>query len=320
MSKKKQRADSDSPWKQILEAYFPQAIKFFFPNTAATIDWEVPYEFLDKEFQAISRFAKQGKRYADKLVKVRLLSGKDTWLLIHIEIQAQKEDEFELRMFTYNFRILDRYKVSAISLAILCDSDKDWNPSTFTFIHNDTVQYFKFGTAKLLKYQRRWKQLEASDNIFTNVVMAHLKTQETLKKPGKRKEWKFALIRRLYEQGLDEQDIRNLYIFIDWVMILPKELENEFWEEFKQFEQERSMPYMTTGERIGYERGKEEGLVEGELSLVLRQLQRRLGQLSPNVRAQIESLTLAQLEALGEALLDFTGADDLSQWLQQNQS
>lgn len=320
MSKKKKRADYDSPWKEILEAYFQQALEFFFPNTAADIDWQAPIEFLDKEFQAISRSAKQGKRYADKLVKVRTLSGQEKLLLIHVEVQGQKEDEFPLRMFTYNFRTLDRYKIQAVSLAILCDSDKNWNPNTYAFTHNDTIQYFKFGTAKLLKYQRRWKQLEASDNVFATVVMAHLKTQQTQNDPKQRKYWKFSLIRRLYDKGLDEQDIRNLYRFIDWVMILPKGLENEFWEDFKQFEQERNMPYMTTGERIGFDRGKQEGLVEGELSMVLRQLQRRLGQLSPTVREQIESLALAQIEALGEALLDFTGADDLSRWLRQNQS
>jgi hypothetical protein len=44
------RSDLDSPWKDILKAYFPQAIAFFFPKTAALIDWERPYEFLDKEF------------------------------------------------------------------------------------------------------------------------------------------------------------------------------------------------------------------------------------------------------------------------------
>lgn len=60
--------------------------------------------------------------------------------------------------------------------------------------------------------------------------MAHLKTQQTTKKLGERKTWKFSLIRRLYEQGMQEKDIRNLYRFIDWVMILPKTLEAEFWQ------------------------------------------------------------------------------------------
>lgn len=58
------RNDFDSPWKEIIEAYFPQAMHFFFPETSALIDWERPYEFIDKEFQQIAREAEQGKRYA----------------------------------------------------------------------------------------------------------------------------------------------------------------------------------------------------------------------------------------------------------------
>ncbi len=63
-----ERVDNDSPWKEILEAYFPQAMQFFFPPTAALINWERPHEFLDKEFQQIARDAEQGRRYADKLL------------------------------------------------------------------------------------------------------------------------------------------------------------------------------------------------------------------------------------------------------------
>ena len=157
--------------------------------------------------------------------------------------------------------------------------------------------------------------LEASDNPFATVVMAHLKTQQTNKKPGERKTWKFSLIRRLYEQGMQEQDIRNLYRFIDWVMILPKALEAEFWQDFKEFEQERTMSYITTGERIGYERGEQEGRQQGELNLVLRQLQRRVGELPQEVIGEIQSLSLERLESLGEALLYFTTMDDLLNWL-----
>jgi hypothetical protein len=164
--------------------------------------------------------------------------------------------------------------------------------------------------------QNRWTELEASDNPFATVVMAHLKTQQTSKKLGERKTWKFSLIRRLYELGLQEKDIRNLYRFIDWVMILPKALEAEFWQEFKQFEQERTMSYITTGERIGYERGKQE---QGQ-TLILRQLQRRVGELPQEVQRHIQTLSLEQLEALGEALLDFTAIEDLLNWLSANQT
>lgn len=324
MTEERERADNDSPWKEILEAYFPQAMQFFFPQTAALIDWERPHEFLDKEFQQIAREAEQGRRYADKLVKVWQIQGEELWLLIHVEIQAKYEDTFAERMFSYNLRIFDKFAKPAISLAILCDADLNWRPNQYSYNYPDCSLDFRFGTVKLLDYQNRWTELEASDNPFATVVMAHLKTQQTSKQLGERKAWKFSLIRRLYEQGLGERDIRNLYRFIDWVMILPKALEAEFWQEFKLFEQERTMSYITTGERIGYERGKEEGKEEGKqeqaYALVLRQLQRRVGDLPAEVRDRVQGLSLEKLEALGEALLDFTALGDLLDWLQANQT
>ena len=53
--------------------------------------------------------------------------------------------------------------------------------------------------------------------------------------------------------------------------------------------------------------------------LVLRQLARRVGQISPEARSLIQQLPLAQLEELGEALLDFDSAQDLTDWLQAHQ-
>jgi len=322
MAKKQERADYDSPWKEILEAYFPQAIQFFFPQTAALIDWNRPHEFLDKEFQKIDREAEQGRRYADKLVKAWGVQGKEIWLLIHVEVQAEAEDIFPERMFSYNLRIFDRYRKPAISLAILCDSSRDWRPSQYGFDYPDTEIFFRFGAVKLLDYQERWAELEASNNPFATVVMAHLKTQQTNQKARERKNWKFSLIRRLYELGWQKKDIRNLYRFIDWIMILPAELEVEFWQELKQFEQERSMTYITTGERIGYERGREEGEQtgeqRGEQRLITRLLQRRFGELPSEASTSVHALSVAQLEELGEALLDFSGIDDLLHWLEAN--
>ena len=57
-------------------------------------------------------------------------------------------------------------------------------------------------------------------------------------------------------------------------------------------------------------------LQEVSSSLVLRLLARRVGQISPEVRSIIQQLPLAQLENLGEALLDFGSMQDLTDWLQ----
>jgi len=98
-------------------------------------------------------------------------------------------------------------------------------------------------------------------------------------------------------------------------MMLPKALEAEFWQDFKQFEQEQTMTYITTGERIGYERG----IAEGEQNIVIRLLQKRVGSLPEEIRKKIQTLSLNQLESLGEALLDFTAIEDLFNWLESYQ-
>jgi predicted transposase YdaD len=65
----------------------------------------------------------------------------------------------------------------------------------------------------------------------------------------------------------------------------------------------------------GRQEGRQEGQKEGEARLVLRLLIRRMGELSPEMRSQIQSLSLPQLDSLGEALLDFSNPSDLQDWL-----
>ncbi len=52
-----------------------------------------------------------------------------------------------------------------------------------------------------------------------------------------------------------------------------------------------------------------------ETDLIVRLLQRKVGELEPAVEAQIRGLDIDQLEDLGEALLDFEEAEDLTTWL-----
>jgi hypothetical protein len=70
------------------------------------------------------------------------------------------------------------------------------------------------------------------------------------------------------------------------------------------------------GIQKGSQEGKQEGVQEGERSLIFRQLTRRLGAIPVEAESQIQTLSLEQLEALGEALLDFSTLTDLETWLQ----
>jgi predicted transposase/invertase (TIGR01784 family) len=64
--------------------------------------------------------------------------------------------------------------------------------------------------------------------------------------------------------------------------------------------------------------GKAEGQLEEGRSLILRQLNRRIGSISLGLQAQIQGISLGQIEALSEALLDFSKEADLVNWLQDN--
>ena len=54
-----------------------------------------------KELQAIAFPGKKGRRFVDKLVQVRLRTGTDAWLLIHIEIEGRLRGRKALRIFAW---------------------------------------------------------------------------------------------------------------------------------------------------------------------------------------------------------------------------
>ena len=210
-----QRDEFDSPWKDILEAYFQDFMLFFFPQIHEDIDWSRGYDFLDQELRQVVRDAELGTRLTDKLVKVWKLSGEESWVLAHIEIQSQEERNFSDRMFVYFYRLRDKYNQKIASLAILGDERETWRPQPFQQSLWGCEVSFRFPTIKLLDYGSRWAELEASRNPFAIAVMTHLKTKETRQDAQARKDWKFRLTRRLYELGYERQDILNLFRFID---------------------------------------------------------------------------------------------------------
>jgi predicted transposase YdaD len=62
--------------------------------------------------------------------------------------------------------------------------------------------------------------------------------------------------------------------------------------------------------------GRQEGERAGEARLVLRLLSKRFGKIDDRRVQVINSLTVEQLEDLGEALLDFSELADLDNWLE----
>ena len=291
---KTRQSDEDSPWKEILERYFKEFLAFFFPEAHAAIAWDKGYEFLDKELQKVVRDAKLGKRLVDKLVKVHTHEGVETWVLVHVEIQGQIDADFARRMYVYNYRLFDRYDRRIASLAVLTDDQVQWRPSSFGYELWGCRAGLEFPVVKLLDYMQDSATLETNPNPFALVVLAHLETHATRRKAKERLQGKLALVRMLYERGYAKQDILELIRFIDWVLVLPEELETEFGQIVIEYEETMKMPYVTSFERAGIKKGIQQGIQQGELrtlrEALIEVLYARFGDLAPSLAAAINAM------------------------------
>jgi Domain of unknown function (DUF4351) len=126
-----------------------------------------------------------------------------------------------------------------------------------------------------------------------------------------------------YERGLTKEQIVKLFKIIDKMMTLPKTLQAGLVAKIKHFEEETKMPFITPTEELAMERGEQKGIQQGiqqgiqrEQQLIIRLLNRRIGEIQSSLIDTIRTLAIEQLELLGEALLDFSSITDLEQWLE----
>jgi hypothetical protein len=303
-------ADYDSPWKEALARYLPDAFALFFPEAHAQIDWQRGYVLLDKELQQVTRDADLGRRLADTLVRVWRTDGSDAWVLIHIEVQGQPEQDFAQRMFVYYYRIFDRYKRPVMSVAILGDEQPDWRPARFGQELWGCTLELRYPVVKLLDWRDRDDELAASGNPFAVVVRAYLAAQATVGAVEARSRAKLGLIRGLYERGYERAQILELFRLIDWLVALPAEQEESLWREIAQIEEERRMPYITSVERIGLReglregrlQGLEEGNLQGQRAMLRRLLQARFGTVPTALGQQIDAADQVRLDQLADRI------------------
>lgn len=207
----------------------------------------------------------------------------------------QEESNFAARMYTYNYRIYDRYKKSVASLAVLGDDSESWRPNQFGYQLFGCTVDFRFPVIKLLDYEQRQSELEVSSNPFAIIVMAHLAALETSSDRPERKRQKLTLVKRLYDLKFKREDIISLFKFLDWMMTLPLNLEGEFWQEYRNFEESRRMQYVTSVERLGIRQGLLKGIASS--------LKLKFGSESQNLLPEIETIQdVSILEAILSAI------------------
>jgi len=217
-------------------------------------------------------------------------------------------------MYVYNYRLFDRYHCLVVSFAVLADDRPEWRPDQFGYQLWGCQVGIRFPVVKLLEYRGDWPSLEDSRNPFATVVMAHLKVQETRDSPEERLQWKLSLIKRLYERGYGRNDILALFRFIDWLMTLPEDLERVFEEAVVEFEEDRKMPYVTSVERIGIQKGA----LQNAREYVQENLETRFGELPEGcARAIGEIDDMSLLDMLHKRAITVRSLADFEEFLHE---
>jgi hypothetical protein len=123
----------DSPWKEVIETIFKTSWHSFFHKLMLRLTGREIMNLLTTKLQQIVRDAEIGMRRVDKLIKVWLQNGEEAWVLVHIEVQSKSQSSFAKRMYTYNYRIFDRYERQVASLAVLADDEQNWRPNSYRY-------------------------------------------------------------------------------------------------------------------------------------------------------------------------------------------
>jgi hypothetical protein len=222
-------------------------------------------------------------------------------------------------MFTYNYRIFDRFTRPVASLAVLADESPEWRPSSYGYDLFGCQMKLDFPVAKLLDYETDREELLRRDNVFAVVTAAHMDTRRTREDPPARYEAKWRLLRMLYDRGWDRRRIRSLFGILDWMMYLPPELDEKLINRLEEYEEEKKMPYVTRMERRarneghqeGWEEGREEGREEEAARVLRRQLSRRFGGVPQWAEEKLSSADAEQLEEWAEELVIANSLEDV---------
>src|SRR5690606_34524978 len=170
------------------------------------------------------------------------------------------------------FRIRDRFRsdfagshMALFSMAVLTNSvggepvlRQEWE-----FLGCSSVS--ECPVVHLGQWWNQWDRLEAlaHSNPFAVVVMAQLLAHKH--RGAERLVPKTQLVRLLYQYGYSHEAILSVMRLIDWMLTLPAAIEPDYIQAIRSIEQENTMAFVPSYERLAKAEGRAEGLAEGRI-------------------------------------------------------
>jgi len=304
--------DYDTAYKEVTDHYPAHFFNILWPEIHALIDWSRGVESLEQELRYAIRLAGRGKRTVDKLFRVWLKDGRDAWVLLHVEFQSQVDPTLPERVFICSTLLFARHRMPVASFVVLGDPTAEWRPEGFGYDAFGRGAHLSFHTVKLLDWQDRLAELEASSNPFALIILAHLASLETKRKPRNRLEWKKRLTLWLLEKGAPEQVVVDLFRFMDLIMALPDDLAVEYDEAAEEYRRRETMPVLSQTFQRAAQRAEREGALNEAREAVIRALDVRFPEAPDTLRERIRAIgDLPLLRELQTAVIRAASVEDI---------
>ena len=296
--------DHDRLFKELLSTFFIEFIELFFPEVLNYLEPDSVI-FLDKE---VFTDVTAGDRYeADLLVKAQF-QNRSSYFLIHVENQSYNQANFNKRMFRYFARLHEKYDFPIYPVVIFSYAQPQKAAESSYQLEFPDFKVLNFNYRVLQLNRLNWRDFLNQHNPIASALMAKMKIAI-----ADRPKVKAQCLRLLVTLKLNPAKMQLISGFIDIYLNLDEAEEQVFQTELGKIElekREQVMEIVTSWMRTGIEQG-----IQRETELIVRLLKRKIGQLEPEIEAQIKGLEIEKLENLGEALLDFEQLEDLTAWL-----
>ena len=301
--------DQDGLWKKVIGELFEDFLLFFAPELHTLIDFNQEPDFLDKElFQEVAD-RKKGRRFADRLAKVRLKNGKEQWILIHIEVQSENKSDFPERMFRYFYRIYDRHQEKVVAIAVHTSPSKTTIPEHFKYDYLGTQLHYSYRNYQTEAYSE--EELVWSDNLFSKIVLAAKALHQTKDEDHQRYLFKSKLMRELIRnQNYSRTAVQAVFHFIDYLLQLPEAYTKQLSEEIRPmirketelmelYNKENASPTIKNAFDLEWEKGVQQGLEQGVKKVVMEMLKKGT---STEFIAEVTHLEKEEIEKMRERL------------------
>jgi len=229
------------------------------------------------------------------------IPDQDDKLLYFAEFQFQLKPDFYWEFLSEITIYLNQYRPSQDWRAVALFPHPSFEPKQLTKYHQELID-----SQRILRiYLNELPEGSIGVDLINLIVSSEARVVPLVKK----------LIERTNREITDGDVKQNIMELLECVLI------SKFSKLSRQ-EIEAMFSLSDIKQTRVYQEAKQEGRQEGEKqkaqSLVLRQLNRRLGKLNNRLMEAVKSLKTDQLDELAEALLDFTDRSDLEEWLQNN--